>query len=283
VAGAAILAGVATLGAPSSPQAADTIPILLCPFGCGPMAGDTILMNQLIKAGSDVILLPQETPGYMYNIREMGRTERKWKSSIFKTEDTLIQVAYAGGSKEMKEFLPEPVKIPWKILYGETWWGQGKFLGTFDCSLKTMSDLKGKSFAFGDLYSTIGRYLAQNELIKNKVTPDTLSHFKYFERHDSVGVALVHKKFDAGALKNSTYQKLLENGMQLKSILQIKTPTKPWIASSKLDPDTANAIEQVLLTLSPLNIDNNSGFSFLSYDKSVFKHLKNIILNKRHF
>ena len=148
-AGAAVLAGVMTFWAPSSPQAADTIPILLCPFGCGPMAGDTILMNQLIKADADVILLPQETPGYMYNIREMGRTERKWKSSIFKTEDTLIQVAYAGGSPEMKEFLPEPVKIPWKILYGETWWGQGKFLGTFDCSLKTMSDLKGKRISLG--------------------------------------------------------------------------------------------------------------------------------------
>jgi hypothetical protein len=32
VAGAAILAGLATLGAPTSPQAADTIPILLCPL-----------------------------------------------------------------------------------------------------------------------------------------------------------------------------------------------------------------------------------------------------------
>ena len=114
-AGVAMLAGVATLAAPGSPRAAETIPILLCPFGCGPMAGDTILMNQLIKAGSDVVLLPQETPGYMYNIREMGQTKRKWKTSIFKTEGVLIQIAYAGGSPEMKEFLPEPVKIPWKI------------------------------------------------------------------------------------------------------------------------------------------------------------------------
>ena len=148
-AAAVLLAGVVAGLAPQSPQAAETIPILLCPFGCGPMAGDTILMNQLIKSGSDVILLPQETPGYMYNIREMGRTERKWKTSIFKTEGVLIQIAYAGGTPAMKEFLPEPVKIPWKILYGETWWGQGKFLGTFDCSLKTMGDLKGKRISLG--------------------------------------------------------------------------------------------------------------------------------------
>lgn len=149
IAATAILAGVAVIAAPQSPRAAETIPILLCPFGCGPMAGDTILMNQLIKSGSDVILLPQETPGYMYNIREMARTKRKWKNSIFKTEDTLIQVAYDGGSADMKEFLPDPIKIPWKLLYGETWWGQGKFLGTYDCSIKSLGDLKGKRISLG--------------------------------------------------------------------------------------------------------------------------------------
>ena len=145
----AVALGAMTLGGAVSANAAETVPILLCPFGCGPMAGDTIMMNQLIKDGSDVVLLPQETPGYMYNIREMGRNERKQKSSVFKTEDTLIQVAYAGGSKEMKEFVPEPVQVPWKLLYGETWWAQGKFLGTYDCSLKTMSDLKGKRISLG--------------------------------------------------------------------------------------------------------------------------------------
>jgi len=93
----ALAIGAMSFGTSLTANATETVPILLCPFGCGPMAGDTILMNQLIKNGSDVVLLPQETPGYMYNIREMGMNERKQKSSVFKTEDTLIQVAYAGG------------------------------------------------------------------------------------------------------------------------------------------------------------------------------------------
>ena len=149
LAAAGIVAVTAAYGSATATRAADAVPVLLCPFGCGPIAGDTILMNQMIKAGSEVMLLPQETPGYMYNIREMGRNKNKWKHSIFSTEDTLIQVAYAGGSPEMKEFLPEPVKIPWKLLYGEAWWGQGKFLVTFDCDLKSMADLKGKRISLG--------------------------------------------------------------------------------------------------------------------------------------
>lgn len=146
---AATVAGASVLAAPQVTSAADSIAVLLCPFGCGPIAGDTILMNQLIKDDADVVILPQETPGYMYNVREMARSERKWPNSVFATEDTLIQVAYAGGSPEMKEFLPEPVKIPWKLLYGEAWWGQGKFLVTFDCSMKTLGDLKGKRISLG--------------------------------------------------------------------------------------------------------------------------------------
>lgn len=146
---AGIMAATVLFGSAVVTRAADAVPVLLCPFGCGPIAGDTILMNQMIKANADVMLLPQETPGYMYNIREMGRNKSKWKHSIFSTEDTLIQVAYAGGSPEMKEFLPEPVKIPWKLLYGEAWWGQGKFLATFDCSLKSIADLKGKRVSLG--------------------------------------------------------------------------------------------------------------------------------------
>jgi TRAP transporter TAXI family solute receptor len=145
----AAITTAAVFGVNSIARAVDAVPVLLCPFGCGPMAGDTILMNQMIRSQADVMLLPQETPGYMYNVREMGQNKNKWKTSIFATEDTLIQLAYAGGSKEMKEFLPEPVKVPWKLLYGEAWWGQGKFLATFDCSLKSMADLKGKRISLG--------------------------------------------------------------------------------------------------------------------------------------
>ncbi|MBZ8133186.1 TAXI family TRAP transporter solute-binding subunit [Afifella sp. IM 167] len=148
-AAAALVGALALAGVPAPARAADAVPVLLCPFGCGPIAGDTILMNQLIKENAPVMLLPQETPGYMYNVREMGQNEGKWKTSVFATEDTLIQLAYSGGSEDMKEFLPEPVTIPWKLLYGEAWWGQGKFLATFDCSLKSLADLKGKRISLG--------------------------------------------------------------------------------------------------------------------------------------
>ena len=125
------------------------VPLLLCPWGCGPTESDTILMNQMIKEGNPVTLLPQETPGYMFNIREMAN-ERHWKKTAFSTEDVVIQLALKwGGTPELKEFLPERVPIRFKLLYGETWWAQGKFFVTFDPKIKSPADLKGKRIGLG--------------------------------------------------------------------------------------------------------------------------------------
>lgn len=145
---AAAICGTVVGSLSSSAKAVDAVPVLLCPFGCGPTEGDTILMNQMMSGGSKVALLPQETPGYMYNIREMANPAKQ-KKFIFSTEDTIIQLAYQGGSPELKEFLPEPIKIPFKLLYGEGWWAIGKSFLTYDCNLKSWADLKGKRIALG--------------------------------------------------------------------------------------------------------------------------------------
>ncbi|RLA47640.1 MAG: hypothetical protein DRR42_17440 [Gammaproteobacteria bacterium] len=105
-------------------------------------------MNQMIKAGSAVVLQPQETPGYIANIREMAKSKR-WKNTVFATEDPIIQLAYRGGDPEVKEFLPDPIRIPFKLLYGEAWWAQGKFFVTYNKDVKTVSDLKGRKIALG--------------------------------------------------------------------------------------------------------------------------------------
>jgi TRAP transporter TAXI family solute receptor len=146
----AVLALAAGLAAsPAAAQGKVTVPLLLCPAGCGPTEGDTILMVQMIKEGSPVTLLPQETPGYIYNIREM-MNDRNWKRTVFSTEDVLIQLAMKwGGTPEMKELVPEHIPIKFKLLYGELWWPIGKFFATFNPNIKTIADIKGKRVSLG--------------------------------------------------------------------------------------------------------------------------------------
>ena len=149
VLGGAMVLAAGLAASPAAAQGKTSVPLLLCPAGCGPTEGDTILMVQMIKEGSQVTLLPQETPGYMYNIREMGQ-KGNWKRFVFSTEDVLVQLAMKwGGTPQFREFLPEQVPVRFKLLYGETWWAQGKFFVTFDPGIRKVADLKGKRISLG--------------------------------------------------------------------------------------------------------------------------------------
>ncbi len=125
------------------------VSILVCPLGCGPLEGDTILGGLIARKDPNLILRAQETPGYVYNLREMGMNQRRWKNTIFGTEDDMLDFAPLGGSGPFKEFFPKPIKTKFKLLYGEAWWTQGHWWVTFNPKLKTIADLKGKKLGIG--------------------------------------------------------------------------------------------------------------------------------------
>lgn len=144
----AALTGTAMPAAAQGKQQPVIVPNLLCPFGCGPTEADTMLNTMMARGNESVIIAAQETPGYMYNIRAMAE-EQRWKTTIFGTEDTVIQLAIQGGTPEVKEFLPDKIPIKFQLLYGEAWWIQGKIFLTFDPNIKSMADVKGKRIAIG--------------------------------------------------------------------------------------------------------------------------------------
>lgn len=122
-----------------------------------------------------------------------------------------------------------------------------------DSEIRTLADLKNNSFAFGDELSTIGRYLAQSELLEVGISADELSSFEYLGRHDLVGTAVGNGSFTAGALKESTFKKLLEKGVPIRALATFDNVTKPWIASSKMSPRVINAMKAILLD--PANLE----------------------------
>ncbi len=148
-AGAFGVLALAVAGAPAHSQDKPTIvPILSCPFGCGVVAGNTIFGTVMAKGNEPLMIAAQETPGYMYNVRAMA-AEKRWKTSVFGTEDAIIQLALQGGTPELKEFLPEPVPIKFKLLHGEAYWAQGKFFVTTNPDIKSIADMKGKRVSLG--------------------------------------------------------------------------------------------------------------------------------------
>lgn len=141
-----------------------------------------------------------------------------------------------------------------KILSMESKKGERTFKGLIvvhkDSPIKDIGDLKGKSFAFGSPLSTIGRYLVQDLMITNDIYSTDLSNFAYLGRHDSVGMAVAAKAFDAGALKSSSFKALVEDGHPVKQLLTFDNVTKPWVAHPDLSPEIFEAIRMAMLTIS---------------------------------
>jgi phosphonate transport system substrate-binding protein len=129
--------------------------------------------------------------------------------------------------------------------------GKKRFYGVIvvrkDSDIYELSDLKDRSFAFGDRNSTIGRYLSQYELAKAGICANDLSRYKYLGSHDAVAEAVLAGQFDAGALKKSTYERYKSEFRVIGE--PFMNVTKPWIARAGLNPVVFSNLRKVLLEL----------------------------------
>lgn len=127
--------------------------------------------------------------------------------------------------------------------------------------IKTIAELHGKAFAFGDEESTIGRYLAQLYLLRHNIRSADLGSYEYLGRHDAVGAAVGSGRFDGGALQESSYAKLVKDGVPIKAIAEFPNVTKPWIARGRLPAPIKADLRKALLAvtkdqgLHELNVD----------------------------
>jgi len=112
--------------------------------------------------------------------------------------------------------------------------------------IRSLADLKGHSFAFGDENSTIGRYLSQQQLVDAGIHADDLSSFRYLDRHDKVFKAVEVGDFDAGAVHIGTFEDLNDKG-QLREIARFDNVGKPWVARAGLDSKLVTALRKTLL------------------------------------
>jgi len=117
-------------------------------------------------------------------------------------------------------------------------------------SIRTLSNLRGQSFAFGDLQSTSGRFMAQQFLLKNGVGAKDLSRYEYLGRHDIVGVKVGVGDFAAGAMSESTFRKLLSDGEKIRELARFPIVSKPWVTRAGIDPAVYSALKISLLEMS---------------------------------
>lgn len=166
--------------------------------------------------------------------------------------------------------------------------GQKRFKGVIvvhrDSAVQSLEELAGLTFAFGDELSTIGRYLAQAELLDAGISGADLHSYEYLGRHDLVGEAVGAGKFTAGALKESTYKKLVAKGAPIRVLMSFDNVTKPWLASADLDEAVVNAMRAVMLSSQNEEIVRRvSKNGFLASEDADYNIIRDAMMQSRDF
>jgi phosphonate transport system substrate-binding protein len=131
-----------------------------------------------------------------------------------------------------------------------------------DSGIKTLADLRGKSFAFGDSLSTTGNVFPRKMLKERGIDP--VRDFKqilYSGGHDATVLAVLNGKVDAGATyanspdsEDTAWMRYLKDPQDVKRIRAIAfsepIPADNLVISASLDKAIAKKVEEIFIELS---------------------------------
>jgi len=130
---------------------------------------------------------------------------------------------------------------------------------TTNPEIKTLADLKDKTFTFGSASSTSGHLMPRSFMLQAGIDPDkTLKRVAFSGAHDATALQVAGGKVDAGALNISVWEKMLAEKKIDTTQVRVFYTTPPyfdynWTVRGDLDPALINKLRQAFLDLDPKN------------------------------
>ncbi len=132
-----------------------------------------------------------------------------------------------------------------------------KFIVPVDSPITTISELKGKTFAFGSPSSTSGHLMPRYFLLQDGIDPDKdFTKVAFSGAHDATVAFVASGRVDAGVLNASVMDKLIEKGDANAARVKIIATTPPyfdynWTVRPGMDPALRQKIADAFLKLDP--------------------------------
>jgi len=121
-----------------------------------------------------------------------------------------------------------------------------------DSPLKNITELRGKSMAFGSSHSTSGNLIPRYLLWNNGVRIQDLSRWENLQHHDAVAKAILKGQFDAGAVKDVVAEKYKSHGLRILA-WSAPIPAVPLVVLKDAPPDLVKTLSTALLKLDRTN------------------------------
>lgn len=122
-----------------------------------------------------------------------------------------------------------------------------------DSPIDHLTDLIGKSFAFGDNASTQGNLIPSLMLSGEGISLGDLGNYQHFSSHSEVADAVLRGDFDAGSIQDTLASYLESKGLIKVLAISDKYPRSGIVVSSSMAEETEKmqAIRDALLDFDP--------------------------------
>ena len=113
-----------------------------------------------------------------------------------------------------------------------------------DSPYKTLDDLKGKKFAFGDQKALLQRAV----VVGGGVKLEEFSQYGFLKHYDNIAKAVLNKDFDGGILKDTIYEEFAPKGLRK---IYTSPPLSSYLfaLSDRVPPATAKKLRAAFMEL----------------------------------
>ncbi len=222
--------------------------------------------SQISKAGEPLIfavhpylpateIVERFTPLVKYLSKELGETviidvSLDYQNHIARTGKDNVDIAYMGPASYVKmvdTYGRKPLLARQEINGKPTF--HGVIIVKKDSPLRSLTDLAGKRFAFGDPESTMSHLVPRYMLWKEGVTIDNLGGYAFLANHHNVALGVLAGDFDAGAVKEEVFDEYEKRGLRdLARTPEISDHV--IIATNRLSPEKIQKLRDALNSLS---------------------------------
>jgi len=114
--------------------------------------------------------------------------------------------------------------------------------------LRTIADLRGRRFAFGDPESTMSHVVPAYLMMTNGVPLSALGGYRFLGSHQNVALAILAGDYDAGALQREVYDQYAAKGLRVLAELP-STPDHLFVTRADFPAAALTTLRVALLAL----------------------------------
>jgi phosphonate transport system substrate-binding protein len=253
-------------------------------------AAGAVAVGMIPDAGATQVSIDQKAPLRDYLAKSMGEPVNliiptNYNATVEALGNGSLDFAYLGALTYVKAHerygvLPLVQRAVDKQFHS-------LFITPAGSSITKLADLRGKSFAFGDINSTSGHLIPFAELMKAGIDADHDLQFRYTGSHAATAKAVEAGAVDAGALDETVFKSMAAEGKLDGSKVRVFHTSAPfvdyvWVARKDIDAahqtKFANAFLNLKTGRDDAILDILRGKDFVRADDAEYANIRKTAL-----